>query len=247
MKILKRQGQKDYYDFLEQIYGIDELLVYDRRDAVSINPTKPLNLNVHAWFGVEPMLEDEQKKDIRRWKSKKIQTEEEKAKSTRKSSWEWIKEGSIYHYVLEIGYHHYYFEVERYLDNEDKTKLHLEYKLIKTKEINRKNKISSAPICLAPVSCQRYGWLFKEWEDGINFFKEKEGEEIENPILYLTYIPKCIDPDDVWNNLYEYISSLKEKEVTDTRTNDQHIESHGFDKKISFRRRKGNYIELDPK
>ena len=42
----------------------------------------------------------------------------------------------------------------------------------------------------------------------------------------------------MWNNLYEYISSLRDKEFEDTRTNDQHIESHGFDKKISFRHRK---------
>ena len=61
---------------------------------------------------------------------------------------------------------------------------------------------------------------------------------VENPILKNTYIPKFIDAKEMWNNLYEYISSLRDKEFEDTRTNDQHIESHGFDKKISFRHRK---------
>jgi hypothetical protein len=61
---------------------------------------------------------------------------------------------------------------------------------------------------------------------------------VESPILKNTYIPKFIDAKEMWNNLYEYISSLRDKEFEDTRTNDQHIESHGFDKKISFRHRK---------
>jgi hypothetical protein len=61
---------------------------------------------------------------------------------------------------------------------------------------------------------------------------------IDNPILVDTWIPKFISANDMWNMLYEYISSLNDKEFTDSRTNDQHIESHGFDKKISFRKRK---------
>ena len=35
MKIIAKY--KDYYDFLQGIYGVDEKLVYDRRDGVSIN------------------------------------------------------------------------------------------------------------------------------------------------------------------------------------------------------------------
>lgn len=58
---------------------------------------------------------------------------------------------------------------------------------------------------------------------------------IDNPILADSWIPKVIPPNDVWNNLYEYISSLRDKEIIDTRTNDMHIESNGFDKKDSFR------------
>ena len=61
---------------------------------------------------------------------------------------------------------------------------------------------------------------------------------IDNPILTETWIPKFISAEDMWNMLYEYISSLNDKEFTDSRTNDQHIESAGFDKKISFRHRK---------
>ena len=50
-----------------------------------------------------------------------------------------------------------------------------------------------------------------------------------------SWITKYITPDEIWNNLYEYISSLRDKEIVDTRTNDMHIESNGFDKKESFR------------
>ena len=31
-------NKKDYYDYLSGVYGIDNLIVYDRRGSVSINP-----------------------------------------------------------------------------------------------------------------------------------------------------------------------------------------------------------------
>ena len=60
----------------------------------------------------------------------------------------------------------------------------------------------------------------------------------ENPILRDTYVTKVIPPETVWKYVYEYLSSLRDKPIVDTRTDLEHLESHGFDKKKSFRHRK---------
>lgn len=238
MKILRKEGKgfKDYYDYLQQVYGQDELVVYDRRDAFPIDPTKRwghfYNSRVEDWFCNEPICFDKQRVTIKRWKSKKLLGE----KGDSKKSLEDIKEGRVLYFVLEVGYHHYYFEVERYIDDEDENKVCLNYGLVKKRDIDKGEKISQAPICLCPITYN------KHWYDkGNGDFEVTEWDmrfKIDNPILALTYIPKFIDAHEIWNNLYEYISSLRDKEFTDTRTNDQHIESHGFDKRISFRHRK---------
>ena len=38
MKII--DNKKDYYDYLESIYGIDDFVVYDHRGSVSLNSNK---------------------------------------------------------------------------------------------------------------------------------------------------------------------------------------------------------------
>lgn len=258
MKILGRF--KDYYDFLMGILGQDELVVYDRRDAFPINPTKQWgcdirseypsqcsdyqNINVERWFKKEIIYGDKKREDIHRWNSHKILVYKDQEEETKDmgwvkkmkvhNSWEDIKEGQVYHFVLEVGYHHYYFEVERYIDDNDDSRIHLNYGFIEKKRIEKDKKISYAPVCLCPCDYNKYGRHKNEFY----VTDEMKSQKIDNPILYSTYIPKFIDPYEMWNNIYEYISSLRDKEIVDTRSNEQHIESHGFDKKISFRHRK---------
>ena len=262
MKILRKEGQKDYYDYLQGVLGQDELVVYDRRDAFPIDPTKKWgcewdmqypricsdyqNINVERWFRKEVIYGDKKRENVKRWNTKRVLDYRKQEEETKDMSWEkrhriesaWgeIKEGQVYHFVLEVGYHHYYFEVERYIDDEDESRLHLNYGLVEKKDIEKDKKISYAPVCLCPVNHKRYHWLYGD--DGFYVTDELKEQKIDNPILFSTYIPKFIDAMEIWNNLYEYISSLRDKEFTDSRTNDQHIESHGFDKKISFRKRK---------
>lgn len=57
-----------------------------------------------------------------------------------------------------------------------------------------------------------------------------------NPILRdFNVITAVFNPQFIWDALYTYISSLKDKDIIDSRTDVQKLESHGFDKKISFR------------
>ena len=48
MKII--DNKKDYYDYLASIYGIDELVVYDRRGSVTLNSDKILLLHGMEYY-----------------------------------------------------------------------------------------------------------------------------------------------------------------------------------------------------
>jgi hypothetical protein len=254
MRIIDKN--KDYYDYLQGIYGIDELVVYDRRGSFPIEVSKPIcdrglycgnytNANFDRWFRREILYDDIKRKPIKIYNSNSVATrlsieKEEKERERLLSKGHRVKpikspvdlmEGKILHFLLEIGFYHYIFEVERYIDDNDDKKLILKYRLIKKERVEKADdRVAYAPISILPITRQ-YKNVFKIYDD------DKE-QIVYNPILYSTYIPKFIDAKEAWNNLYEYISSLRDKEFEDTRTNDQHIESHGFHKKISFRHRK---------
>ena len=199
MRILGKRGEKDYYDYLQNYFGIDELVVYDRRKSF------PIDINsFYIGYGLDNIFKKEKDKtyDIKRRLVKGYGIKVP------------VMEGRFFYFVVESGYYHYFFKVERYLDDNDK--VIIEPQLIEKKKIDKKQKLSDCPLSICTDS----------------------RNVAENPILKNTYIPKFIDAKEMWNNLYEYISSLRDKEFEDTRTNDQHIESHGFDKKISFRHRK---------
>lgn len=64
----------------------------------------------------------------------------------------------------------------------------------------------------------------------------RELVRVGNPILRdIAIICRHISPEFIWNNIYDYLCSLKEQVYIDTRTDVQKAESHGFDKKTSFR------------
>lgn len=223
MKII--DNKKCYYDYLQGVLGIDEKVVYDRRGSTVVSASDtylfeyPTGFDLY--FSKKPFKCDEPKKKIKGWNSSKY--------DNRVQRWnafgyrDYIEEGSIYHLFLEVGYNQFIFEVERYLDKEGK--LHVDTSLVDHREVKKDEKKSKVPLFIGKLYF-RYCNV-KDHIDGV-----------DNPILSDTWIPKFISANDMWNMLYEYISSLNDKEFTDSRTNDQHIESHGFDKKISFRKRK---------
>lgn len=212
MKVLAKRNEKDYYDYLQNYYGIDELVVYDRRKSFPIDLS-----NFYIGYGLDILFK------------KKKEDDDIKQRLVKRRGKEKL-EGRILYFVLEVGYHQYYFKVERYLDGNDTVVL--EPEIVEKKKVSLAEKISDCPLSLCLV--------FKEAWSGKFYLPQsyKEYHLVKNPILKNTYIPRFIEPKEIWNNLYEYISSLRDKPFEDTRTNDQHIESHGFDKKISFRHRK---------
>ena len=225
MKILSRRDQKDYYDYLASIFGMDEKVVYDRRGSTVIGPSEYYNFDYpygyDLFFSKKPFKCDKPKNRIKAWSSCKYDNRVSRFKKYVHR--DFVEEGSIYHLFLEVGYNQFIFEIERYLD--DKGKLCVDTTLANHREVKKDKKKSKAPLFIGELN-----FRYCDVEDNIN--------GIDNPILINTWIPKFIPAEEMWNMLYEYISSLNDKEFVDTRTNDQHIESHGFDKKISFRHRK---------
>lgn len=222
MKII--DNKKDFYDYLQGILGMDEKVVYDRRGSkvMSVSDCYLFDhpIDYDLYFSKKPFKCDEPKKRIRGWSSSKYVNRVSRGDGYRYR--DYIEEGSIYHLLLEVGYHQFIFEIERYLDEEGK--LHVDTELVNHAVVNKDKKKSEAPMCIGKLNFKYFNI-----EDKIRV--------IDNPILTETWIPKFIPASEMWNMLYEYISSLNDKEIVDTRTNDQHIESNGFDRKISFRKR----------
>ena len=218
-------NKKDYYDYISGIYGIDDLIVYDRRGSIALNSESVLLHGMDYYFSSKTLAEDKPLTEKRYWELNSIVRHRE-AKATKyryKKTW---KEGEVYHFILEVGYTHYRFEVERWIIDSKHENTHVEYRLIDTiKDVQKR--YSNVPMCI--ILCQTQYWQVP------NEGRWKETHRIENPILTGTFITKIVPPSNIWQALYEYLSSLKDKPFTDTRTDVQKLESAGFDKKTSFR------------
>jgi len=225
MKIISKRGQKDYYDYIASIMGIDEKVVYDRRNSTVIGESEYYTFDCpfgyDLYFSKKPFKDDGPRTKKSKWASCKYSNRNGKYGWSWKASDNYEYEGAIYDLYLEVGKHVFILEIERYIDDDDK--LVVNPYIADSKEIKNSEKKSTAPLYI----CKYY----------TEYRRVGATDAIENPILKDTWIPRLIPAQDMWNMLYEYISSLNDKEFVDTRTNDQHIESHGFDKKISFRKR----------
>lgn len=222
MKII--DNKKDSYDFLMGVLGTDNLVVYDRRGSTVLNANKSI-FEENCFFTKEKSDCDTVKRKIYYWNSEKYHKGNRWRFDYANKKDKFIYEGKIYQFILEIGYNQYYFEVERYLDENDN--LHVEPTIILSKRVEKDKRLCDSPMSFVP--CYH--------SFGENFRYNKKNI-IQNPILKNTYIPGMITNLTIWNNLYEYISSLRDKDIKDNRTDIEHIESNGFDKKISFRHRK---------
>ena len=209
MKILSG-GKKDFYDYLSGIYGIDDAVVYDRTDGYVFRPM----FHGDEYFIKERLYNDRVKKE-----RKGVYY------INGKHTYGTFYEGINYHFVIEVGFMQYLFFVERYLD--DNGELHLEAKLLDKFRVTDKK--SKAPISVIPVDYHRtFSAPYKIWKYDIQ-------KEIQNPILTGTWATSFLPAEEVYNEIYNYLISIKEPKIIDKRNDVQKLESHGFDKKSSFR------------
>lgn len=210
MKIISG-GKKDYYDYLVAKFGIDEDIVYDRRDSYVVRPS----CQGHIFFCKEKYYSDKPKEKKKMWH----------INEHGKDVYGVVEVGLILHFVLEIGYCRYLFRVERYLNDNGDVVLSpsLEKKLDEDKK-------SKHTISIIPCDVVKYYWLSKD--EKIQYHMN---EEIPNPILSSTFVPSFIDAEEVYNAIYNYLISIREKPIIDNRNDTLKLESFGFDKKTSFR------------
>lgn len=204
---------KDYYDYLVGVYGRDTDIVFDRRDSIRLNN------------GI---------KDFENpyWCMKKLYNDEPKQVNSTFNRWRYLCQGSksplidfkekighIFFIIIEIANTHYYFKIERYLD--DREIVHIDPTLLEVrKDIKRVGK--------GMINVIRCSYTIFNGE------LKPERVEYENAILKDTWVTKFIPPEEVYNTIYDYLISTREKPIEDSRSDVQKAESHGFNKE-SFR------------
>lgn len=215
MKLISK-GKKDYYDYLTGSYGIDEDVVYDRSESyVFRNGTywDP------EWFDTSKRIDDIHLRPVKKYRQKKG--------AFGRGEFVTVMEGRVSELVLEVGYNRYRFEINRYLDDNDNVKL--DVRLLET-AITKKKFIDDVPVIITGIgNLTTYRQLANMELNHLRYNIYK------NPIMMYTWIPKFIPADEMYNLIYNYLISIKDKKIEDNRTDVQKLESKGFDKKTSFR------------
>lgn len=215
MKLISK-GKKDYYDYLTGVYGIDEDVVYDRSEShVFRNGTywDP------EWFDTSKRIDDIHLRPVKKYRQKKG--------AFSRGEFVTVMEGRVSELILEVGYNRYRFEINRYLDDNDNVKL--DVRLLET-AITKKKFIDDVPVIITGIgNLTTYRQLANMELNHLRYNIYK------NPIMMYTWIPKFIPADEMYNLIYNYLISIKDKKIEDNRTDVQKLESKGFDKKTSFR------------
>ena len=133
MKILTPRNNKDYYDYLTGIYGMDEKIVFDRRKFTILSRVD------HPLFSSELLAKDAPKKEKPSWQWKNKQIPE--------------YEGTKFECLLEVGLKWFFFKVERYID--DNSKVCIDWKLVKEKDISKRQRVGLSPITFYIISLIR--------------------------------------------------------------------------------------------
>ena len=253
-------NKKDYYDYLAGVLGIDDHITYDRRNSIRLvnNTTNIINERYPMGYGnifctwkngKNPDFENSYSYD---WDNghktvgkiyRKLGLGYQPSKSNEfpdaynvSSNW----------FGLVIGSVEYVFLVYRVLQNETDTEVKIVPKLMRKFTFDRSRTQTKAPILIGEltynrmnipwrISCKRDSEFYEAVAKVGYIRPDKDGNYEENPILEGTWIPSFIPAEEVWNNITDYLLSIKEPEIIDNRTDVQYLESHGFDKKSSFR------------
>ena len=129
------------------------------------------------------------------------------------------------YFILEAGYMQYVFHSDRKDGN-------LVPELVEKRCVT--NKVGNTPLTLIPVKLRHYlPWLHKN-KKGVQYEAYNVGH-VGNPILNGTFVPRFVPAEEIWNELCSYLLSVREKPITDSRNDVEKAESHGFDRKTSFR------------
>ena len=244
-------NKKDYYDYLAGIYGIDTYITYDRRNSTRLyNKTSQLSLDVqYPWW---PIVFCPYKNGVLPGTEDTLAAYAHKNWDEPKGSLDYPGYYSVHTYTVGvlIGFKLYIIEVNRCLKDVNDSTVKLDAKLLYVKDYDRReknNKIKDItdPILIGNISYGvQYPWQYRSNNEdkfrNVKFNTPQCGTLenpaiLVNPIMAGTWIPSVIPAEEIWNNVTDYLLAIKEKPIIDNRTDIEHIESAGFDKKTSFR------------
>lgn len=198
-------NKKDFYDYLVSYYGMDDYVVYDRRKSIPLESDLKYSLL-----------------------------------SSRPDTFEVTGE-NIYVCTLVAGENvgQKIFIRESYCGQNRDTKMYMKSdgSSLLTKwdvsfntmdrliEATKKLVTPDEPLILSAylIGHRRYWNLSKT----MNVYK--------NPILKGTPFTSILTPNLIWEGIYNYLLKCKEPKIDDERSDIQHLEAAGFDKKTSFR------------
>lgn len=254
-------SKKDYYDYLAGVWGIDGHITYDRRNskrlvnktASIIDERYPMGYaNIFCTWknGKDPEYDY-------------VNLSYDWDNGYANQGWAYRQYGRGYRpkksdlfpdaynvssnfFGLVIGSVAYVFLVYRVLQNETDKEVKIVPKLMRKFTFDRSRTKSKAPILIGEltynhmdlpwrITCKRDDEFYEAVAKVGYIAPDRNGNYDENPIMDGTWIPSLIPAEEVWNNISDYLLSIKEPPIIDNRTDVQHLESHGFDKKTSFR------------
>lgn len=221
MKILKRRGEKDYYDFLEHTRGLDSKIVFDR--TKSERADKYLEFFREGFFkitiafcgkyydGLMVILPNESRKFY--WGDKRLDFENSAPN-------EYFRR-----YREPKGFKQYVYESYPELE------LKLEpYKILHPENLESPIMLSVSGNQVSRFYSNKYGWTKGNYEG--------KSIRVEFPNLADIGFGSIVSPEEAWDTLYNYFSAQYDKELEDNRTDEEKIINKGMSTKFSFRNMK---------
>jgi hypothetical protein len=220
MRILDKY--KDFYDYFSGIYGIDNTVFFDRRGSVPLNQ----HTLIHSMMSFRHINYEYDIDDHGHFRD-------------------------IY-CVVEAGYFQYLIKISNIITKKSTSDCDFtldtysnpcqydgEFELVHVFDDNKH--YFTSPINLYSVDFFYNFSLskFKQKKQAINYsndIKTYEESLIEKPIFTNTKIPSILDARTIYINIFDYLSSKADFNITDTRDDVSKAVDHGFDKKTSFRR-----------
>ena len=205
----------DFYDYLSNVYGVDKGIVFDRRGSVRL--TDDWLSSFFSMVSVKYVEKDDQ------------------------------------YFILEVGTVQYLiraYDPKWIKASFDKVS---SFKIEIVRVFHNNKHRYGPPISIRNVRLSHVHWWFsiKSKNDTWDHYVQTESYEelfiaphhrhtsptkVDLPILAGTKLTSILNPDELWKELMNYISSQgNDKDVSIPMTDVEKVEQHGFDKKTSFR------------
>lgn len=200
-------SNKDYYDYLSHIYGLDKKIVFDRRGSIRIDSKDLVDLRETRYVDDKPqyiLLETGLVQYLIKLDNIVVVTDENMPKNRHidLSAYQYVKS-----FAVEI--------VEKFEDHKN---------------------VTGCPIAIRSVHNSWWSpFYIKKFHTEYKDYKITDSIALDLPILANTYFTSLIPADEIWKNICNYISSLGNDKDIAQASDIEKIVNHGFDKKESFR------------